>query len=138
MTRNRPWTTVAGALLLVAGCCTAPPKESVCASGLCKAEIAVRNCEAGDITVSPDPIRVHEPSTIEWTLTDPVYRFAERGIQIPPRNEDFVIRGASAEGRKFTVLDKYTTRGTTKYAIEVVRRSDNVACKPKDPVIIND
>jgi len=128
--------------LLIAACAGPGPTQAgaqPCNAGVCKAEVTVQSCEAGKMSVLPDPIPVSEPNNIEWTFSNstPGYRFPQDGIAI--NGSGFTLRpGVNGNGSKFTVHDDHTDmRPNIKYTVRVVRDSDGVACAPYDPYINN-
>jgi len=130
--------TTCGSLLIAA--CAGPGTTQAgaqpCNAGVCKAQVTVQSCEAGTMSVLPDPIPVSEPNNIEWTFSTPGYSFRQDGIVV--NGSGFAPRpGVDGNGKKFTVHDDHSQMGLIKYTVRVVRDSDGVACKPLDPYINN-
>jgi hypothetical protein len=121
--------------LMLSGTAGAQTKEH-CNAGVCKIDVTVQSCENGTLAASPDPVSVKAPNKIEWTLQTGGYKFPADGIRIAV--DDFDGHSATGDGRKFTVRNRHTKLGDHKYAIKVVRTSDNKACKAWDPYIRNE
>ena len=93
---------------------------------------------------------------ITWTLSDPKFEFADKGIEIDGALTDKVIRGEqtsvvldtrqgeivecvrSGDGAQFTCNNKHTKPGVYKYTIRV-RERGNPNAKPieRDPQVVN-
>lgn len=100
------------------------------------------------------PRKVSGPVT--WTLDDPKFEFADKGIEIEGRLLDKVIRGDQAsvaletkqaevvdcakskDGQQFTCNNKHTVPGIYKYTIRIRERA-NPNAKPieLDPSLVN-
>lgn len=131
---------LAGGCSLLVGACAGPglgPHHGPCNAGVCKAEVTVQSCEQGKMTVVPDPIDVHEPNNIEWTISTPGYVFTTDGIVIS--GTGFKANpGVTGNGKKYIVHDNLTDRPRKiKYVVRVKRESGGSACAPYDPFINN-
>jgi len=131
---------LAGCCSVLVGACACPgpsPQAGPCNQGVCKAEVTVKSCEKGEMTVAPDPIDVSGPNNIEWTIATPGYVFTKDGIVI--RGCGFTDSpGVTGNGRKFIVHDDHTDkRSAIKYIVRVTRVSDGASCAPYDPFINN-
>ena len=111
-------------------------KPEHCKAGVCNVDVTVQSCEKGIMAAVPDPVSVKASNKIEWTLQTDGYKFPADGIKIAV--DDYDGHSATGNGRKFAVRDRHTKRGDHKYAIKVVRISDNKTCKVWDPVIRNE
>lgn len=109
-----------------------------CNAGVCRAEVTVRSCEKGAMTVVPDPISVPGPNNIQWTISTPGYVFTENGIVVDGKGFK-ANPGVTGNGRMYIVHDDHTDkRQKIKYVVRVKRQSDGAACEPYDPFINND
>ena len=108
-----------------------------CTSGVCKVEVTVVDCDGGRVPATPDPIPVDRPSNIQWTISSstPGYKFASNGIETT--GSDFSDHHVTGNGQMYIVHDSHQTRGFFKYTVNMVRISDNRACRPSDPYIQN-
>lgn len=114
----------------------AQAQKSPCNKGICKVTVTVSACSAGTYSVSHDPISVPAPNNIEWTLVTDGYKFGKDSIVI--NGPGFSDRpGVNGNGKKYTVHDDHSVKGTFKYSIKVYTDS-GTACKLWDPRISND
>ena len=111
--------------------------------------------------ISPDQLLLVFPpkvsGSITWTLADPKFEFAEKGIEIEGVLTDNVIRGEqvrsvvlnpkqveivectrSTDGLQFKCNNKHTGPGVYKYTIRIKARSSSDKSPPDlDPVVVN-
>jgi hypothetical protein len=118
------------------GAGSAQAQNSPCNNGICKVDVTVSDCSAGTYSVSHDPIPVPAPNNIEWTLITNGYKFGKDSIVI--NGQGFTDRpGVNGNGKKYTVHDDHSVKGTFKYSIKVYTDSGS-ACKLWDPRIVNE
>jgi hypothetical protein len=116
--------------------------SSLCNSAVCKVEVAVADCAGGDIRATPETLEVSRNQRnvqVHWDLDrDAVnagYTFTDRGIAIRENDGELSDPQRVENGRKFIWKNKNSNTKTYKYDIAVQRGT--VACKPKDPFIVN-
>jgi hypothetical protein len=112
----------------------APGAPGVCTGGTCFAVIDVRNCAAGDMSVTPDTLVVTAPNSIQWTLNTAGLKFPANGIVV--QGTGFGNPTVTGNGKKFVLFDDHSALGTFKYTVNLVR-DDGTACAPYDPFISN-
>jgi len=110
---------------------------SPCNQGVCKVTVTVQACQANGATATPDPVKVPQPNTIEWTIATDGYLFTDNGIAV--QGTGFNNASVTGNGKKFTIHDDHTdVRPNIKYSIEVHPTDSATPCPKTDPFISNE
>ena len=152
------WVAAVPALLL-AGCGYEYFRASTttpCASAECEVAVSVEEDGLGGCTVlyaTPSTLHVlsqaPKPSLVRWRISGDgaqKYEFygppppnqQPRGVQFKTDNDVvFAQCGAIKSGAEFQCANNRTA-GSYAYTVNLKRKGSGAACKPLDPIIIND
>jgi hypothetical protein len=112
-----------------------------CNAGVCKVDVTVAAAGCADptnITVSVDPLPVHGPNNIEWTIKTPNYTWVPEpnGITSLPSSQ-FTNPHVTGNGLKYDLHDANTGPVPTDYKYDIHLQSNGTLCAVKDPIIRN-